>query len=77
MDDEKYDRLISSVTPMESAGGVESYRNTVAMACPACDEPFDDAVVCTDEYNSLELSLDLDLCVTTHDDDVILFTHKP
>jgi hypothetical protein len=33
-------------------------------------------VVCEDEYTSLELSLMLDLCVTTHDDEVVLFTHK-
>jgi len=77
MDDAEYENFLSSVTPTESADGVESYRNTVAMACPACGDPFDDAVVCTDEYNSLELSLDLDLCVTTHDGDAILFTHKP
>ena len=77
MDDAEYEEFISSVTPIESADVIDSYRNTVAMACPACDEPFDDAVVCTDEYNSLELSLELDLCVTTHEGDAVIFTHKP
>ncbi|WP_435347427.1 DUF7385 family protein [Haloarchaeobius sp. HRN-SO-5] len=77
MDEATYEELMQSVTPRESVGGVRNYQNTVAMACPACDRPFDDLVVCTEEYNSLELSKLLDLCVTTHDDDVLLFTHKP
>jgi hypothetical protein len=47
-----------------------------AVACPACEKPFDDLVVCEDEFNSLELSRMLDLCVTTHEGDVFLFTHK-
>jgi hypothetical protein len=76
MDDHDYEDLLSSLTPTESAGGVAEYRNTVAIACPACEEPFDDLVVCEDEYTSLELSLMLDICVTTHDGEVLLFTHK-
>jgi len=48
-----------------------------ATGCPACGEPFDDLVVCEDEFNSLELSMPLDLCTTAHDDQVLLFTHKP
>ncbi|MCT9096392.1 DUF7385 family protein [Haloarchaeobius sp. HME9146] len=77
MDDETYDELVQSVTPRETVAGVKTYQNTVAMACPACEEPFDDLVVCENEYNSLELSKMLDLCVTTHEGDVLLFTHKP
>jgi hypothetical protein len=77
MDEEQLGELMRSVTPQESAGGVKTYRNTVAMTCPACDEPFDDLVVCSDEYNSLALSKLLDLCVTTFESDVLLFTHKP
>jgi hypothetical protein len=76
MDDAEYDELISSMTPYESAGGVTTYQNTVSISCPACGEPFDDLVVCEEEYNELELSMLLDLCVGTHDDDVLLFTHK-
>jgi hypothetical protein len=76
MDDADYEDIVSSLTPTESAGGVTEYRNTVAIACPACGDPFDDMVVCEEEYTSLELSLMLDLCVTTHDDEVVLFTHK-
>jgi hypothetical protein len=74
---EDMDELLSSVTLRESQGGVRSYQNTVAIACPACGEPFDDVVVCEDEYNSLELSMPLDLCTTIHDGEVVLFTHKP
>lgn len=76
MDDDLYKELVQSVTPREKADGVKVYQNTVAMACPACEKPFDDLVVCTDEYNSLELSRLLDICTTTHDGDVLLFTHK-
>ncbi len=76
MDSDTYDDLVQSLTPHEAAGGVTTYRNTVRIACPACDKPFDDLVVCEDDYNSLELSRLLDLCVSTHDNDVLLFTHQ-
>ena len=76
MNDSELDRLIASLTPGETADGVTTYRNTVAIACPACNQPFDDLVVCTDDLNSLELTRMLDLCVTTQDDDALLFTHK-
>lgn len=76
MDDDEYDELVSSLTPQEETGTVKTYRNTVSIACPACDEPFDDLVLCRGDYDSLELSRMLDLCVTTHDDDVMLFTHR-
>jgi len=76
MDDDEFEELRSSLTPQESAGGVTTYRNTVAIACPACEESFDDLVVCEGEYESLELSRMLDLCVGTHDDQVLLFTHR-
>ncbi|MFC7233901.1 DUF7385 family protein [Halosegnis marinus] len=76
MDSAEYDELVSSLTPTESGGGVSSYRNTVSVACPACGEPFDDLVVVHDEETSLELSRLLDLCVSRHDDDTLLFTHR-
>lgn len=76
MDDDEYGELVSSLTPHESAGGVKTYRNTVNLSCPACDEGFDDLVVCSEEFNSLELTRVLDLCVTTHEGDVLLFTHQ-
>ena len=76
MDQSEFRELVSSLTPHESAGTVTTYRNTVSIACPACEEPFDDLVVCEGEYDSLELSRLLDLCVTTVDDDVALFTHQ-
>ncbi|ERG93222.1 MAG: hypothetical protein J07HQW1_03281 [Haloquadratum walsbyi J07HQW1] len=76
MDESEYEHLTTSLTPHESAGGVTTYRNTVSISCPACDDPFDDLVICEDDYNSLELTMLLDLCITTHGDEVLLFTHK-
>ncbi|WP_135827255.1 DUF7385 family protein [Halorussus ruber] len=76
MNESEFSELVSSLTPHESADTVNTYRNTVSIACPACDRPFDDLVVCEGEYDSLELSKVLDLCVTTVDDDVLLFTHQ-
>ena len=76
MDRSEFEELVSSLTPYESADTVTTYRNTVSIACPACEQPFDDLVVCEGEYDSLELSRVLDLCVTTADDDVLLFTHR-
>ncbi|GAD51669.1 hypotheical protein [Halarchaeum acidiphilum MH1-52-1] len=76
MDDAAYNELVSSLTPYEEAGGVKTYTNTVSLACPACEEPFDDLVVCRDEFDSLELSKVMDLCVSTHDGNVLLFTHQ-
>jgi len=77
MEDDRFDELVSSLTPISTAGTVQSFRNTVSVACPACDHPFDHLVVCGGEYDSLELEQVLDLCVGRHGDDVLLFTHKP
>lgn len=76
MNPSEYDDLVSSLTPQESGGGVSSYRNTVSVTCPTCEEPFDDLVVVHEDDTSLELSRLLDLCVSSHDDDVLLFTHR-
>ena len=74
---EDFEQLVSSLTPLEDTDTVSVYQNTVAIACPACEEPFDDMIVCRDEFNELDLSVALDLCTTVHDGDVVLFTHKP
>jgi len=76
MDNEEFDQLVSSLTPRERAGGVHTYQNTVGIACPACGEPFDDLVVCEEEFTSLELDAALDLCATTHEGRAVLFTHR-
>ena len=49
MDESEYEHLTTSLTPHESAGGVTTYRNTVSISCPACDDPFDDLVICEDD----------------------------
>ena len=73
----EFDKILESVTPREENEAIKSYQNTTAIACPACDDPFDDLVVCKQELTSLNLSETMDLCVgTTPEDQPMLFTHK-
>lgn len=75
--DEDLDELVSFLTPREENDSIKTYQNTTAIACPACDEPFDDLVVCKEEFTSLNLTLPLDFCVGTFEDGTpVLFTHK-
>jgi hypothetical protein len=76
MDDVDLDELVSSLTPREENSAIKSYQNTVSVSCPACDEPFDDLVVCKQNPTSLNLSRQLDLCVGTDDGSAVIFTHK-
>ncbi|WP_222917065.1 hypothetical protein [Natrinema sp. SYSU A 869] len=76
MDDIDLDELVSSLTFREENEAIKSYQNTVAVACPACDSQFDDLVVCKENPASLNLSKQLDLCVGSADDQVVIFTHK-
>ena len=74
---EDYEEFISFLTPREENEAIKSYQNTTAIACPACEEPFDDLVVCKQDPTSLNLSTTLDLCVgTTPGGSVMIFTHK-
>lgn len=73
---DNFDELVSSLTPREENPAIKSYQNTVAMACPACGESFDDMVVCKEDPTSLNLSKSLDLCVGVHDDQAVIFTHQ-
>lgn len=73
---EDFDQLVSSLTPREENSAIKSYQNTVAVACPACEEPFDDMVVCKEPPTSLNLSKTLDLCVAVHDEQAVIFTHQ-
>ena len=75
--EEDFEELISFLTPREENEAIKSYQNTTAIACPACEEPFDDLVVCKQDLTSLDLSSALDLCVgTTPEGSPMLFTHK-
>lgn len=76
MDDVDFDELVRSLTPREENEAIKSYQNTVAIACPACETPFDDLVVCKENPTSLNLSRQLDLCVGTVDEQAVIFTHK-
>ena len=73
---EDYDELVSSLTPRQESDSVSIYQNTVGIACPACESPFDNLIVCKDEFNSLELDFTMDICTATHEGDPLLFTHK-
>lgn len=76
MDDVDFDELVASLTLREENPALKSYQNTVAVACPACDDPFDDLVVCKENPTSLNLSRQLDLCVGSVDGQAVIFTHK-
>jgi len=67
---------VSSLTLREENPAIKSYQNTVSVSCPACDEPFDDLVVCKENPTSLNLSRQLDLCIGSEDDQAVIFTHK-
>lgn len=76
MDDIDLDELVASLTPRRENEAIKSYQNTVAVACPACETPFDDLVVCKQNPTSLNLSAQLDFCVGTADGRAFIFTHK-
>ena len=73
---EDFDELISSLTPREDNEAIKSYQNTTAVACPVCETPFDDMVVCKQDQTSLNLDFEMDLCTAIDDGRVVLFTHK-
>ena len=74
---EQFDKFVSSTTLREENDSIKLYQNTVGLACPACEEPFDDMVVCKDKYTSLNQTMPLDLCATVNDGTPVIFTHKP
>lgn len=76
MDESEFEEILKTVTPREENDSIKSYRNTTAIACPSCDDPFDDLVVCKQNPTSLDLTLSLDLCVGVVDDQAVIFTHK-
>jgi hypothetical protein len=76
MDDIDLEELVASLTLREENPAIKTYQNTVAVACPACDDRFDDLVVCKENPTSLNLSMQLDLCVGSADDQAVIFTHK-
>ena len=75
MDD--FEELISFLTPREENEAITLYQNTTAIACPACEEPFDDLVVCKEDPTSLNLDERMDFCVgTTPEHSPAIFTHE-
>jgi hypothetical protein len=76
MEDVDFDELVASLTLREENAAIKSYQNTVSVVCPACDDPFDDLVVCKENPTSLNLSRQLDLCVGSIDGNAVIFTHK-
>ena len=75
MDD--FEELISFLTPRTENQAIKSYQNTTAIACPACQEPFDDLVVCKEDPTRLNLEERMDICVgTTPEGSPMIFTHK-
>jgi hypothetical protein len=76
MESVEFDELLASLTLREENEAIKSYQNTVSVACPACDDPFDDLVLCKENPTSLNLSRQLDLCVGSVDGNAVIFTHK-
>lgn len=76
MDDVDVEELVASLTPREENRAIKGYQNTVAVACPACGEPFEDLVVCKQNPTSLNLSRKLDFCVGVDDGRAFIFTHQ-
>ena len=74
---EDFDTFLTATTLRQDNESIKLYQNTVAMACPACGTPFDDMLICKNEFTSLNQSMALDLCATVHDGRPVLFTHKP
>lgn len=74
---EGFDELVSSATLREENDSVKQYQNTVGLACPACEQPFDDMVVCKKEFTSLNQTMPLDICTAVHEGTPVIFTHKP
>ncbi len=74
---QEFEELISFLTPREENEAIRSYQNTTAIACPACEDPFDYLVVCKEDPTSLDLDKRMDLCVgTTPDGAPMIFTHS-
>lgn len=73
---EEFDELVSSLTPRADNPAIKSYQNTTAVACPACEEPFDDLVVCKEPPTSLTLDHRMDLCTAIDGERILIFTHK-
>ena len=73
---EDFDELVSFLTPREDNDKIKLYQNTTAVACPVCEDPFDDLVVCKEQSTSLHQTELLDICVSVEDDRPILCTHK-
>ena len=73
---EDFEELVSFLTPREDNEKIKLYQNTVAMACPVCEDPFDDLVVCKGPATELVQSEPLDICVAVVDGRPLLFTHK-
>lgn len=76
MDEIDLDEFVVSLTPREENQSIKTYQNTVAVACPACETPFDDLVVCKQNPTSLNLSKQLDFCVGVKDGQALIFTHR-
>jgi hypothetical protein len=71
---DEFDEIVSSCTPRET-GAVDIYQNTVGLACPSCEEPFDDLIV-SKEFTRLNLSRQMDICASVHEGNPVLFTHR-
>jgi hypothetical protein len=71
------DEMKSYLTPRQENEMTATYQNTTAIACPVCEESFDNLLVCKRDETSLSLEKVMSLCTVTNDGGrLFLFTHE-
>lgn len=57
-------------------GTTELYENRDGVACPACEEPFDDLLISGERQHSFDPPAGVRLCVFREDDRLLVCTHS-
>ena len=73
----QFEELLSFLTPRHENAALKTYQNTTAIACPSCDKPFHNLLICKKDLTSLNLDEPMNLCITTTPSgSPMIFTHK-
>lgn len=60
---------------VRKTGTTELYENRDGVACPGCDEPFDDLLISNEHHHSFDPPASTRLCVVREDDRLLVLTH--